>query len=190
MEAWIGGQRSSDDTWKYINGTAFSKTVTEYADETLQNCLFVILCKASSSGYSFTSDNCDERFSNSGLFCQYDRNQTSSCNSSDFSYGDKCYVKTSYNGKNKRIDWFNGQTYCNNNNIQVVIVYSYLDDDTITDSIINLVEDSAERKRGEHPRQSHHVECDEVELGSDSVTNTDKAIIVSVIQKEAPSGDL
>ena len=26
MEAWIGGQRSSDDTWKYINGTAFSKT--------------------------------------------------------------------------------------------------------------------------------------------------------------------
>jgi len=67
-----------------------------------------------------------------------------SCNSSDFSYGDKCYVKTSYNGKDNRIDWFNGQTYCNNNNIQVVIVYSYLDDDTITDSIINLVEDSAE----------------------------------------------
>ena len=26
IKAWIGGRRSSDDTWKYINGTAFSKT--------------------------------------------------------------------------------------------------------------------------------------------------------------------
>ncbi|KAK2140560.1 hypothetical protein LSH36_1313g00048 [Paralvinella palmiformis] len=41
-----------------------------------------------------------------------------------------------------RIDWYNGETYCSQNDIQGDIAYSYLDDDTLINYIINFVNDS------------------------------------------------
>ncbi|KAK2138969.1 hypothetical protein LSH36_2172g00025, partial [Paralvinella palmiformis] len=39
-------------------------------------------------------------------------------------------------------NWYNGETYCSQNDIQGDIAYSYLDDDTLMNDIINFVNDS------------------------------------------------
>ena len=66
-----------------------------------------------------------------------------SCRSSDSHFGDKCYRKTKYDGPGgNRIDWYNGETYCSQSDIQGDIAYSYLDDDTLINNIINLVNDN------------------------------------------------
>ena len=65
------------------------------------------------------------------------------CHSSDVHFGDKCYRKTKYDGQEQnRIDWYNGETYCRQSDIQGDIAYSYLDDDTLINDIINFVDDS------------------------------------------------
>jgi len=66
-----------------------------------------------------------------------------SCISSDSHFGDKCYRKTKHDGREpNKIDWYNGETYCSQSDIQGDIAYSYLDDDTLINSIINLVDGS------------------------------------------------
>ena len=65
------------------------------------------------------------------------------CSSSDSHFGDKCYRKTRYNGPDgNKTDWYNGETYCRQSDIQGDIAYSYLDDDTLINDIINLVDGS------------------------------------------------
>ncbi|KAK2139202.1 hypothetical protein LSH36_1945g00003 [Paralvinella palmiformis] len=92
-QIWIGGRRSTDDKWRYMNGSEFNK--------------------------------------------QY------SCISSDSHFGDKCYRKTKYDEHEpNRIDWYNGETYCSQSDIQGDIAYSYLDDHTLINDIINFVDDS------------------------------------------------
>ncbi|KAK2138582.1 hypothetical protein LSH36_2772g00000 [Paralvinella palmiformis] len=92
-QIWIGGRRSIDDKWRYMNGSEFDKQ--------------------------------------------------DSCSSSDSHFDDKCYRKTKYNGPDgNRIDWYNGETYCSQSDIQGDIAYSYLDDDTLINDIINFVDDS------------------------------------------------
>jgi len=65
------------------------------------------------------------------------------CSSSDSHFCDKCYRKTKYDGQEpNKIDWYNGETYCSQSDIQGDIAYSYLDNDTFINSIINLVDGS------------------------------------------------
>ena len=67
------------------------------------------------------------------------------CHSKHLNYKGKCYVKTLYDGRNPNtIDWYNGETYCSQSDKQGDIAYSYLDDDTLTSSIISLVGGAAE----------------------------------------------
>jgi len=42
------------------------------------------------------------------------------------------------------MDWYNGQRYCSQSDIQGDIAYSYLDDDTLINSIISLVDGDAQ----------------------------------------------
>ncbi|KAK2138889.1 hypothetical protein LSH36_2259g00018 [Paralvinella palmiformis] len=113
---WIGGQRSTDDKWRYMNGSEFNKQFTT-SPQTASYCLYVKLCKDRAPEYR--DDNCDEKITSSQLLCQYDESKTDSCSSSDSHFGDKCYRKTKYNGPDgNRIDWYNGETYCRQSDIQ------------------------------------------------------------------------
>ncbi|KAK2150234.1 hypothetical protein LSH36_416g00016 [Paralvinella palmiformis] len=139
-QIWIGGRRSIDDSWRYMNGTEFNKQVTT-PSQTASYCLYVKLCKGLAPEYH--DNNCDEKTSHSRLLCQYDESKTDRCISSDSHFGDKCYRKTKYNGQEpNKIDWYNGETYCSESDIQGDIAYSYLDDDTLINNIINLVDGS------------------------------------------------
>ncbi|KAK2138888.1 hypothetical protein LSH36_2259g00017 [Paralvinella palmiformis] len=139
-QIWIGGRRSTDDKWRYINGSEFNKQITT-SSQTASYCLYVRLCKDRAPEYH--DENCDEITTSSRLLCQYDESKTDSCSSSDSHFGDKCYRKTKYNGQEpNKIDWYNGETYCRQSDIQGDIAYSYLDDDTLINNIINLVNDN------------------------------------------------
>ena len=48
-------------------------------------------------------------------------------------------MKTSFGVDGTRIDWYKGQTYCSQSDVQGDIAYSYLDDDTLINNIIDLV---------------------------------------------------
>ncbi|KAK2139721.1 hypothetical protein LSH36_1641g00046 [Paralvinella palmiformis] len=120
-----------------MNGTEFKKQVTT-PFQAASYCLYVEICKDLTPEYHV--DNCDEKKSPSRLLCQYDESKTDICSSSDSHFGDKCYRKTTYDGQEpNRIDWYNGEAYCRQSDIQGDIAYSYLDDDTLINSIINLV---------------------------------------------------
>ncbi|KAK2140811.1 hypothetical protein LSH36_1239g00030 [Paralvinella palmiformis] len=95
-QIWIGGRRSTDDKWRYLNGTQFNKQYTRN-NESAQYCLYVKLCKNGNPEYH--ADNCDEKNSNSRLLCQFDQSKTDRCNSSDSHFGDKCYRKTTHDGQ-------------------------------------------------------------------------------------------
>ncbi|KAK2139118.1 hypothetical protein LSH36_2022g00004 [Paralvinella palmiformis] len=139
-QIWIGGRRSTDDKWRYINGSEFNKQFTT-SSQTSSYCLYVRLCKDRTPEYH--DDNCDEKTTSSRLLCQYDQSKTDSCSSSDSHFDDKCYRKTKYNGPDgNKIDWYNGETYCSQSDIQGDIAYSYLDDDTLINNIINFVDGS------------------------------------------------
>jgi hypothetical protein len=58
------------------------------------------------------------------------------CHSSDVHFGDKCYRKTKFDGQeSNKIDWYNGETYCRQSDIQGDIAYSYLDDYSSTKGV-------------------------------------------------------
>ncbi|KAK2138749.1 hypothetical protein LSH36_2484g00003 [Paralvinella palmiformis] len=70
---WIGGRRSTDDKWRYMNGSEFNKQITT-PSQTASYCLYVRLCKDSTVEYH--DDNCDEKTTSSRLLCQYDQSKT------------------------------------------------------------------------------------------------------------------
>ncbi|KAK2140810.1 hypothetical protein LSH36_1239g00018 [Paralvinella palmiformis] len=110
-------------------------------NEAARYCSYVKLCKGIAPEYH--DDNCDEKTGPSRILCQYDDSKINSCTSPDSHFGDKCYRKTKYDGQEpNKIDWFNGETYCSQSDIQSDIAYSYLDDDTLINDIINFVDDS------------------------------------------------
>ncbi|KAK2150235.1 hypothetical protein LSH36_416g00025 [Paralvinella palmiformis] len=140
-QIWIGGRRSTDDKLRYINGTEFNKQFYLSPDDAAHYCLYVMLCKDFAPEYY--DDNCDEKISHKKILCQYDQSKTDICSSSDSHFGNKCYRKIKYDGDyGNRIDWYNGETYCSQSDIQGDIAYSYLDDDTLINDIINFVDDS------------------------------------------------
>ncbi|KAK2138474.1 hypothetical protein LSH36_2976g00001, partial [Paralvinella palmiformis] len=57
-QIWIGGRRSTDDKWRYMNGSEFNKKIT-ISSQTSSYCLYVKVCKDLTQEYH--DDNCDEK---------------------------------------------------------------------------------------------------------------------------------
>ena len=60
-------------------------------------------------------------------------------------FGKKCYLKTLYDGKNSnKVDWYAGETHCSQDDIHGDIAYTYVDNDALKNSTINLVKGNAD----------------------------------------------
>ncbi|KAK2139720.1 hypothetical protein LSH36_1641g00047 [Paralvinella palmiformis] len=168
-QIWIGGRRSTDTRWIYMNETEFDKTECLWLEvlhqqygrrpafqpsirrvanrrkdidsiENAHRSVSKIIPMINKLSY-------EDRLKTAMVISVYYRQQRGSCNSmsGESNFGGKCYKKTMYNGQEPtRIDWYSGQTYCSQMYVHGEIAYSYLDDKSSTDSVRSLVDGSSD----------------------------------------------